>query len=170
MSTQRKLTGVAGLLGAVLLATPAAAATECFIDAVATAAFGIYDGTQNDGAATTIRGRCSNTPPPGPGPTITPVLSLSTGLAASYAPRQMANGAFRLNYNLYTSVARSVVWGNGSAGTAPVPAYLAGSISLNGNQTRVFDNPGLTIYGRIPAGQTAGNGSYTDTVTLTLMF
>lgn len=170
MSLRNALAPAAGLLGATLLAAPAAAATDCFIDAVATASFGAYDGTQNDGAATTITGRCTNSPPPGGGPTITPVISLSSGLAGSYASRQMANGAFRLNYNLYTSAARSVVWGDGTAGTATVLAYLAGSISINGNQTRAFDNPNLTIYGRIPAAQSVGIGNYSDTITLTLTF
>jgi len=152
-----------------LLALPAAAATDCVIDAVGAAGFGAYDGTQNDGAMTTITGRCTNTPPPGTGPTIFPVISLSPGLAASYAPRQMTSGASRLNYNLYTTAARTVVWGDGSGSTATVPAYLA-AFALNGNQTRAFNNPNLTIYGRIPPNQTAATGLYADTITVTLTF
>lgn len=155
---------------AALSAVPATAATDCFINAVATAAFGVYDGTQNDSATTTISGFCRNSPPPGGGPTIAPMLMLSTGLAARYTQRQMANGAHRLNYNLYSGVSRRVVWGDGTGGTVAVPAYAAGSISINGNQTRAFDNPGLTIYGRIPAGQEVAQGSYSDTITLTLTF
>jgi spore coat protein U-like protein len=158
------------LLGTLLLALPAAAATDCFIDAVGAAGFGIYDGLQNDGAVTTIRGRCTNTPPPGAGPTIYPVISLSPGLAANYVTRQMASGASRLNYNLYTTAARLVIWGDGNGGTAIVPAYLGGAFNLNGNQTRAFDNPNLTIYGRIPAGQTVPTGLYADTITVTLTF
>ena len=65
MSPALRLAHAALLLGASLLALPAAAATDCFIDAVAAAGFGAYDGTQNDGAVTTITGRCTNTPPPG---------------------------------------------------------------------------------------------------------
>ena len=50
-----------------------------------------------------------------------------------------------------------------------MPAYLA-AITLNGNQTLAFNNPNLTIYGRIPAGQTAATGLYADTITVTLTF
>lgn len=170
MSPTWRLAHAALLLGTALLALPAAAATDCVIDAVGAAGFGAYDGTQNDGAMTTITGRCTNTPPPGAGPTIFPVISLSPGLAASYAPRRMASGASRLNYNLYTTAARTVVWGDGSGSTAIVPAYLGGAFNLNGNQTLAFNNPNLTIYGRIPAGQTAATGLYADTITVTLTF
>jgi spore coat protein U-like protein len=163
------LAQVALLLGTALFGLPAAAATDCFIDAVAAAGFGAYDGTQNDSAVTTITGNCTNTPPPGAGPTIFPVISLSPGLAASYAPRKMASGASRLNYNLFTNAARTVVWGNGSGSTVTVPAYLA-AVTLNGNQTLAFNNPNLTIFGRIPAGQTAATGLYADTITVTLTF
>ena len=55
------------------------------------------------------------------------------------------------------TAARTVVWGDGSAGTATVLAYLA-AFRLNGNQSLAFNNPNLTIYGRIPAGQTAATG------------
>jgi spore coat protein U-like protein len=161
---------IALLLLAALPGAPVHAATDCFVNAVASAAFGIYDGTQNDGATTKISGFCRNAPPPGGGQTLAPTITLSTGLAGSYTQRQMANGTHRLSYNLYSGVARRTVWGDGTAGTVAVPAYAAGSVSVNGNQTRAFDNPGLTIYGRIPAGQDVAIGSYSDTITLTLSF
>jgi spore coat protein U-like protein len=81
----------------------------------------------------------------------------------------MTSGASRLNYNLYTTAARTVVWGDGSGSTATVPAYLA-AFALNGNQTLAFNNPNLTIYGRIPPNQTAATGLYADTITVTLTF
>lgn len=169
MSPQWRLVPATLLLGSALLVLPAGAATDCFIDAVAAAGFGAYDGTQNDAATTTITGRCTNNPPPGGSPLLYPVISLSPGVASSFAPRQMASGASRLNYNLYTTATRTVIWGDASGSTATVPAYVA-AITLNGNQTRAFNNPNLTIYGRIPAGQTAATGLYADTITVTLTF
>jgi spore coat protein U-like protein len=170
MTRRARFANAALLLGTALLALPAASATDCFINAVAAAGFGAYDGTQNDAATTTITGSCTNNPPPGQGQTIFPVISLSPGQWGSYATRQMANGAARLNYNLYTLATRTVVWGDGSGSTAIVPAYTGGNFNLSGNSTLAFNNPNLTIYGRIPAGQNLPTGLYTDTITLTLTF
>jgi spore coat protein U-like protein len=153
-----------------LAAGQARAAATCFLNTVASAAFGLYDGLQNDVATTLISGRCTNSPPPGSSGILVPVLTLSTGVSGSYASRRMANGANRLNYNLYTTAARTTVWGNGTGGSAIVPAYAAGFIVINGNQTRVFDSPNLTIHGRIPADQNAPQGNYSDTITVTLTF
>jgi spore coat protein U-like protein len=146
------------------------ASSTCVINSVAAAAFGLYDGTLNDSATTLVSGRCINSPPPGSSGVLAPVISLSTGVSGSYATRQMANGANRLNYNLYTSAARTTVWGNGTGGTATVAAYAAGSVTINGNQSRAFDSPNLTIHGRIPADQSSPQGAYSDTIVLTLTF
>jgi spore coat protein U-like protein len=91
------------------------------------------------------------------------VVQLGTGLSGSYAPRRMRNGANTLGYNLYTSVARNIVWGNGSGGTATVT--LSDGIVSAG--IRTFDRP---IYGRIPAGQAVAMGTYTDTIVVTVIF
>lgn len=155
---------------ALLGASAAHASSTCLIDVVVSAAFGLYDGTLNDSASTLVSGRCINSPPPGSSGVLAPVISLSTGVAGSYAPRQMASGANRLSYNLYTSAARTTVWGDGSSGTATVAAYAAGSVIITGNQTRAFDSPNLTIHGRIPADQTSPLGVYLDTIIVTLTF
>lgn len=152
------------------LAAGSQAATDCVLDTTVTASFGVYDGLQNDSATTRITGRCSNSPLPGTTPAIAPVISLSTGLSGTYASRQMARGASRLNYNLYTTAARTSVWGNGSGGTVTVPAYAAGSVRLSGRQTREFDHPNLTIHGRIPADQGVPAGVYVDTIVVTMTF
>jgi spore coat protein U-like protein len=157
-----------GALGAS--AGEARAAATCFLNTVTSAAFGLYDGLQNDAATTLVSGRCTNSPPPGSSGILVPLLTLSTGVSGTYTTRQMANGANRLNYNLYTTAARTTVWGNGAGGSAIVPAYAAGFIVINGNQTRVFDNPNLTIHGRIPADQNSPQGTYSDTITVTLFF
>jgi spore coat protein U-like protein len=89
-------------------------------------------------------------------------IKLSTSLSGSYAPRQMASGANRLNYNLYTNATRLTVWGDGSAGTS----FVSGSITLVLlGVTRIH-----TVYGRVPALQNVSVGSYSDNITVTLTF
>jgi spore coat protein U-like protein len=94
-------------------------------------------------------------------------VSLSTGTAGSYSPRQLASGANRLNYNLYTSATRTTVWGSGAGGTATVAgtinAGILGLICLAGSNDH-------TVYGRIPASQNVSAGSYGDTITVTVTY
>lgn len=89
-------------------------------------------------------------------------ISLSPGLSASYAPRKLAFGAQRLNYNLYTSSAYSTVWGNGSAGTATVSdGYALALLAVSRS---------YTVYARLPAAQNVPAGVYADTVTVTINY
>lgn len=85
-------------------------------------------------------------------------LRLNAGLNGGgvVANRKMASGANQLSYNLYTDVLRTVVWGNDA---------LTG-VSGTGTGLSV---PTL-VYGRIPAQQTVGAASFTDTITVTLEF
>ncbi len=68
--------------------------------------------------------------------------------------RRMANGANRINYNLYEDAARTVVWDNrnNAVRTTRVYPYTA------------------TIYGRIPGSQTVNPGYYSDTVVGTVNY
>jgi spore coat protein U-like protein len=83
-----------------------------------------------------------------------------TGTSTAAAPlRQMASGAVnRMRYDLYQDAARTTVWAD--IGTAGAQAYN----STTKNPTT------LNIYGRIPSGQDAVTGAYTDTVTATIQF
>jgi len=82
-------------------------------------------------------------------------VSLSTGFG-SYAARTMKNGPNQLGYNLYTDASRTVIWGDGTAGTA-----MVSSSGTTANHT---------VYGRIPSLQNVNVGSYSDTITVTLVF
>jgi len=82
-------------------------------------------------------------------------ISISPG-QGSYAARTMTNGAYHLDYNLYTSAARSVVWGDGTGGSSMV----------GGSGT----SASYPIYGRIPASQNVGTGAYADVLTVTVSF
>jgi spore coat protein U-like protein len=71
-----------------------------------------------------------------------------------------------LGYNLWSDLARSGVWGNGSAGTVIVSGTLkVGPGEGNGTRSAVH-----YIYGRIPALQDAQEGDYVDSIVATLTY
>lgn len=69
--------------------------------------------------------------------------------------RQMASGAARLRYDLFSDPGRSTPWDPATpvSGAAPSTARVA-----------------LPVYGRIPAGQSVPPGAYSDTVQSTINF
>lgn len=82
-------------------------------------------------------------------------ISLSAG-AGTYASRTMQNGSYRLDYNLYTDPAHTMVWGDGTGG----------SVMVSGSGTSVDE----VVYGSALAGQNPYIGTYSDAVTVTLTF
>jgi len=89
-------------------------------------------------------------------------ILLSTGSSPSFTPRRMFNGGNSMQYNLYTNAARTQVWGDGTGGTAKVS-----DLQLVVVGTTQYS---YTAYGRIPALQNLGPGTYTDTITVTLNY
>lgn len=127
-----------------------------FVGGVTTMNFPNYTGFAPVTASTQIRVGCL-----GAAVTVPVQLKLSAGNAYGYAPRRMVFGANTLQYNLYLDAARTQVWGDGSGGTQFASTGIL--ISL-GTYT-------YTVYGAIPAGQTAPPGNYGGaTVTATLTF
>ncbi len=90
-------------------------------------------------------------------------IAVAAGTSGTMSARQMASGAARLNYNIYTSGARTTVWGDGSGATATV----AGSILLDlFGSSPPQDFP---VHGRIPGSQGGvAPGSYADALVVTL--
>lgn len=89
-------------------------------------------------------------------------LSLSPGSSGVYTTRRLSSGAATLNYNLYTTAARTTIWGNGSGSTGVVSdsrLLLVGSSSTP-----------YTLYGRIPALQNARAGAYSDSIVVTVLY
>jgi len=86
-------------------------------------------------------------------------VGLNTGGNAQGTTRRMSQGATDfLTYELYKDTGRASVWGNTAADALDIPAAP--------NQApRNF-----SVYGRVPAAQTAGVGNYTDTVVATVNF
>jgi len=82
-------------------------------------------------------------------------VALSSG-QGTFTARKLLSASNMMYYNLYSDALRSVIWGDGTMGTALV----------NGSGTGAT----YTVYGRIPGGQNLPAGSYTDTITVTLDF
>ena len=89
-------------------------------------------------------------------------LNAGATTGATIAARLMANGADTMSYQLYSDSARTAVWGN----TAAVPSWVAGTGAGMGT------GQVLTVYGRVPTGQTnLAVGSFTETaVTVTVTY
>ena len=142
---------------AMALAAIAAPAQACTISS-AGVAFGAYNprSTSARNGAGTISVACATT-------VTAPVVTLSAGGSDTYSPRRMTSGGWMLNYNLYTNSARTIVWGDGTGGS--VSQTLSGG-TISGGQRRFSP----TVYGRIPALQNVGAGSYGDTIIVTVTF
>lgn len=93
-------------------------------------------------------------------------VSLSTGNAGGYSPRRLNSGANTLQYNIYTNVGRTTVWGNGTGGSSSVPGSASSAGLLACQQTTTNH----TVYGRIPALQNVPAGGYSDTIIVTVTY
>ncbi len=89
-------------------------------------------------------------------------IALDVGIGGSFTNRILTNPSpgGTLQYNIYTTAPRTTVWGDGTG--------VTGTVSGTGNGA----SQSITVFGRIPAGQTAGvtPGNYTDAVTITVTF
>ena len=153
--TARRL-GLALAAAVALLGARRAAANTCSFSAVTGVAFGSYNvfDTAPVVAAGGFTYECTGV---GASDQITIELGGDTDATVL---RAMASGANTLSYQLYLDAPRTVVWGNGTGGTATYgPVHPA-----NATPTSV------SIFGRIPARQDAVPGSYHDTVVITVNF
>jgi spore coat protein U-like protein len=91
-------------------------------------------------------------------------ISLSAGASGNVVARSMVGSrAGTLGYQLYTSAQDNQVWGDGSGGSATVTdSYLLQLLS-----PIVRNYP---VYGKVPPGQYASPGSYTDTIAVVLTY
>lgn len=142
---------------ALLFAAPRARAATCAITEVNPVAFGAYN--PFSGVSGTAVGwvsyQCS----------LFSILDrvtldLSTGSSGQYSPwRTLVSGTHTLNYNLYLDITLTQPWGNGTGST-----FHYGPAILPILETRVY------IFGYIPPSQNAWQGSYSDTITVTMLF
>lgn len=162
----RRLCGVALACALALPALRATASTVCGVETLGVA-FGSYDivaplPTDSNGSLELV---CTYVPSPGGPPPIINVY-FSAGASGTFTDRRMMSATDALRYNLYMDPARSLIWGDGAAGTAFQSVSIrAGPGVGNATRTELF-----TIYGRIPARQSVDSGDYTDTIVVTVEF
>ena len=163
----RRAALVAGLAAAAIPHAAAATAaatfqvtanvqTQCNVSAV-DLAFGTVDPLGgNADQSTTVTVRCTKNTP------YTVGLNAGTTTGATLAQRLMANGTDTMSYNLYTDAARTIVWGNSAA----APTWVSGTGAGLGTAQV------LTVYGRVPNGQTnLAVGSYSEpTITVSVTY
>jgi spore coat protein U-like protein len=146
------------VLAAALLAAPAAA-RACTISAVGVN-FGTYD--PQSAANKDNNGRVDLACPTA---VMSPIVALNGGLWGAVNARRLKHNtlAYFINYNLFTTTGRTVIWGDGTSGTSTV-TLSGGSVS---GGTRNFTR---NIFGRAPGSQNVAAGVYNDTITLTVTF
>jgi spore coat protein U-like protein len=141
------------------LATRRASATVvCSVSSLGTA-FGAYDtlSGSNKDVIGTISVTCTGLV----GDAVNYSIALSPG-GGTFTSRKMLAGGSQLKYNLYSDGARLSIWGDGTGGTSTV----SDSYSLPASSsTRNY-----TVYGEIPAQTNPTNGSYMDTVVITVTY
>lgn len=140
------------------LSVTATVSANCTISTVAVA-FGAYDPIVTNAAADlTGSGTVTVTCTSGSAATVTlgQGANAAGGSTDAVPLRQMASGAERLAYTLYSDAPRSVVWGN-TAGTDV--DHVGTGAAAN-----------LTVYGSVAAAQNVPAGAYADTVVATVNF
>jgi spore coat protein U-like protein len=132
-------------------AVSATVSANCTISAAALA-FGAYDPVVANAATnldqtSTITVACTKGS--------TGVVSLDNGQNFSAGARRMKSGANFLTYEMYNDAGRTVVWN-----ATNTVSYTAASKATSG----------LTLYGRVAAGQDVPVGAYADSVIATITF
>jgi spore coat protein U-like protein len=159
----------AGVLTAAAAAAFAGAASTSFMvsatveSACAVSAnplsFGSYRPGQGSALAnTTLAVRCARGTP------FTVALDAGSG-GSSVARRLMTFGSYRLEYNLYTTPARTTVWGDGTQSSA--------TVSGTGHGLSIGQAIVQTVYGQVPdivGNQDLAPGLYTDTIRVTVSY
>jgi spore coat protein U-like protein len=133
---------------------PLTAMASCSFTSDSDVGFGIYnafDTLPNASGVGSISIRCQG------GGGYAYDVSLSSGQSHSFVSRLMKSGANSLNYNIFTSASRTVIWGDGTGGSSTQTAYK--------NSTTT-----LSLFGQIPAGQDVAIGTYTDNLIATVKF
>ncbi len=81
-------------------------------------------------------------------------MQLSKGNSLTYTPRELHSGTQVLQYNVFLDPGFTRIWGDGTGGT-----YVWDPGSKNAQ---------LVAWARLPAGQDAAAGSYSDALVVTV--
>ena len=96
-------------------------------------------------------------------PTADVAISISESLySGDFYNRQMKNmgDGNLLNYNVYTDIAQTKIWGNGTGSSS---TQLIKNVTKNKAKM-------VTVYGSIPARQNISAGTYGDNLTVTILW
>lgn len=93
-------------------------------------------------------------------PNTTYAIKLGGGANGGTNPtdRKMANGSDRITYGLFRDAARTQGW------------FTDADNDLNGTSSNSYASQSIPIYGRVPAQATPPQGSYADTVIVTITY
>jgi len=158
IGARARLGALAALAASAMWSAPSRA-DSCTVSAT-THAFGAYDTVTAAAATSTITVTCTHTASAAVRFNYSVALSSGPG---SYAARSLTGTGDTLTYNLYTSLARSTVWGDGSSGTSMVSGALNVGGGPGGTRSDVLD-----VYGLIPAPQNVLPGSYATATPITV--
>jgi spore coat protein U-like protein len=129
---------------------------NCLVSATALN-FGGYDGTTAKTGTSDISVRCSTGTLFG--------VSLNAG-GGTFTQRLLSgSGTNKLQYNLYTTVGATTIWGDNTAGTGIMSGTGAGMASGSAVP--------FTVFGQLPDNafnQGAPSGNYSDTITVTVTY
>ena len=148
-------TALALPLAAILMLVAAEVEGACSVSASGVA-FGTYDvfqATPTDSTGT-ITFRCG-------GQDKNILITISRGSSPTFNPRLLQTTSDVLLYNLYRDAALTQIWGDGGGGTTTY---------FNHNPQPNDQDIVLPVFGRIPAGQDASVGVYSDTVVVTIEY
>ncbi|KGQ19329.1 putative secreted pili protein [Lysobacter dokdonensis DS-58] len=155
------------LLGLLWFALPMAArAQTCTVNTSSAVSFGNYDPTRVPPTDITgnVQVRCFIE-------NVTVTVSLAPGGSNNFANRRMdGSSGDTLNYNLYKDAARSIVFGSGIGQTQTMTCTTGSNNSGCTGTWFIISTANFPIYGRIPAGQYVGIGTYQDDVPITVTF
>jgi spore coat protein U-like protein len=113
--------------------------------------------TSNIDATGTINAQCNTSLPYS--------IGLDNGSNASGSQRRMKQGSTFVNYNLYTDSGRTLAWTT----TTSTTSCSAGTGTCVTN-TGTGANQPITVFGRVPPQSTTPQGTYSDTVLVTVTF
>ena len=145
----------------LLLVCPAAAraAVNCTVSTTSInfgTTYNVFSPTATDSVAT-ITYSCAGSPFPNEGVAIR--ITLSAGHSGNFLDRTFI-GPDRFQYNLYQDPNRTLVWGD-------TISYDVDVVIAKSDRGTVFTR---TVYGRVPALQDVTSGSYSDTITVSVIY
>jgi spore coat protein U-like protein len=146
------------LLAVSLFVAQSARAASCSLESVVPLTFGRYEPGAISGAEArgTISVLCSQLLQ---GETLRVVIG--PGNHATGWNRHLASGPSRLAYQLYLDPNRTQIFGDGTGGS------FAWTYTAGAQPATAF---AIDVHGHIPAGQYVSAGSYSDSLTVTLVF